>query len=82
MFPDFLYRSANWTSEKAQDLLLQILASGPVPRHVGFVMDGNRRYARRHQKEVKDGHAEGYVALRRVRLRISTTSKNYSWEWI
>lgn len=66
MFPEIVYRSANWTSEKAQDLLLQVLASGPVPRHVGFVMDGNRRYARMHHQEVKAGHAEGYVALRRV----------------
>ena len=57
--------------------VISILSSGPVPGHIGFVMDGNRRYARRHQKEVKDGHAEGYVALRRVRLRISTTSRNY-----
>ena len=63
---DSIYRGANWVSDKVQDLLLQVLASGPVPRHVGFVMDGNRRYARMHHKEVKDGHAEGYVALRRV----------------
>ncbi|KAK7694043.1 hypothetical protein QCA50_003619 [Cerrena zonata] len=66
MIPDFVYRSANWTSKKAQSIAIQILASGPVPRHVGFVMDGNRRYARMHHQEVKAGHAEGYVALRRV----------------
>ncbi|THH26741.1 hypothetical protein EUX98_g7446 [Antrodiella citrinella] len=29
-------------------------------------MDGNRRYARMHSKEVQEGHAEGYVALRRM----------------
>ncbi|KAK0464443.1 dehydrodolichyl diphosphate synthetase [Desarmillaria tabescens] len=31
-----------------------------------FVMDGNRRYARMNHKQIPQGHAEGYVALRRV----------------
>ncbi|CAL1705674.1 unnamed protein product [Somion occarium] len=66
MMSDFISRSLGWVSAKAQDILLRILASGPVPKHVGFIMDGNRRYARMHQQEVKAGHAEGYVALRRV----------------
>jgi undecaprenyl diphosphate synthase len=29
-------------------------------------MDGNRRYARKNQLAVQQGHSEGYVALRRV----------------
>ncbi|KAJ3819669.1 putative undecaprenyl diphosphate synthase-domain-containing protein [Lentinula raphanica] len=50
----------------AQRSLLQILASGPIPQHVGFVMDGNRRYARGKGKLVQEGHGDGYLALRRV----------------
>jgi len=50
----------------AQRFLLRVLASGPVPQHVAFVMDGNRRYARMHGKQVQEGHGEGYLALKRV----------------
>ncbi|EAU85142.1 dehydrodolichyl diphosphate synthetase [Coprinopsis cinerea okayama7 len=49
-----------------QDIIIKILAAGPVPKHVAFVMDGNRRYARKHQKEIPQGHSEGFVALKRV----------------
>ncbi|KAF9051229.1 Di-trans-poly-cis-decaprenylcistransferase [Hymenopellis radicata] len=57
-------------SVRAQRLLLRVLAAGPVPRHVAFVMDGNRRYARMNH---------GYLALRRIleiclRLNISCVS--------
>ncbi|KAN0094496.1 putative undecaprenyl diphosphate synthase domain containing protein [Tylopilus felleus] len=55
--------------------LLDILATGPTPRHIAFEMDGNRRYARRLGMQSKDGHAAGYEALYQVlefckRLRI------------
>ena len=53
-------------ANQAQRFLLNVLAAGPVPKHVAFVMDGNRRYARRQQKQVAEGHADGFVALRRV----------------
>ncbi|TFK73809.1 Di-trans-poly-cis-decaprenylcistransferase [Pluteus cervinus] len=49
-----------------RDLLLSVLAAGPIPKHVAFVMDGNRRYARSKQKEVKEGHWEGFYALKRM----------------
>ncbi|KAG5338042.1 hypothetical protein C0989_008346 [Termitomyces sp. Mn162] len=32
--------------EKAQRILLTVIVAGPTPRHVAFIMDGNRRYAR------------------------------------
>ncbi|KAJ4490846.1 Decaprenyl diphosphate synthase-like protein [Lentinula aciculospora] len=50
----------------AQRLLLRTLVAGPIPQHVGFVMDGNRRYARGKGKLVQEGHGDGYLALRRV----------------
>ncbi|KAF8548175.1 Di-trans-poly-cis-decaprenylcistransferase [Imleria badia] len=56
-------------------LLLDILATGPMPKHVAFVMDGNRRYARSLGKQGKEGHSHGFKNLLRVlelclRLRI------------
>jgi len=65
-FSQTLQQVQSYFATKAQNALLQVLASGPIPQHIAFVMDGNRRYARQHHKQVQEGHAEGYVALRRV----------------
>jgi undecaprenyl pyrophosphate synthase len=54
-------------SAKAQSVLLTVLSAGPIPKHVAFIMDGNRRYARMHNKQVAQGHGEGFETLRRVR---------------
>ncbi|KAG6911412.1 hypothetical protein DXG01_016509 [Tephrocybe rancida] len=56
----------NKVVDKAQRLLLTVLAAGPIPKHVAFVMDGNRRYARSRHQKVQEGHKEGFVALRRM----------------
>ena len=47
---------------------LDILATGPMPRHISFVMDGNRRYAKRLGKAGKDGHPDGFKNLLWVRI--------------
>lgn len=44
----------------------RVLASGPVPRHVGFIMDGNRTFAKRRHWETKEGHAAGFDAMASV----------------
>lgn len=44
----------------------RILATGPVPRHVAFVMDGNRRYARERQLETREGHSKGFESLAQI----------------
>ncbi|ELU38481.1 dehydrodolichyl diphosphate synthetase [Rhizoctonia solani AG-1 IA] len=44
-------------------LVIYILSAGPVPQHVAFVMDGNRRYARHKQVEVSEGHTDGFGML-------------------
>jgi undecaprenyl diphosphate synthase len=41
-------------------------APGRVPRHVAIIMDGNRRWAKRHGLPAIEGHRRGIVALRRV----------------
>jgi undecaprenyl diphosphate synthase len=37
-----------------------------VPRHLGFIVDGNRRWAKEHSLPEYDGHLAGYNALREV----------------
>lgn len=39
---------------------------GPIPKHVAFVMDGNRRFARTHAIERVEGHNLGFEALAKV----------------
>lgn len=47
-------------------LLLSILTCGPIPRHIAFVMDGNRRYAREKGLRIGQGHGAGFESLKRV----------------
>jgi undecaprenyl diphosphate synthase len=42
------------------------LDPGTLPRHIAIIMDGNRRWARRHGLPAIEGHRRGMVALRRV----------------
>lgn len=49
-----------------RELLVGALKQGPVPQHVAFVMDGNRRFARTHGIETVEGHNLGFEALARV----------------
>ncbi|CAB3406080.1 unnamed protein product [Caenorhabditis bovis] len=50
-----------------QWMIRMLISSGPIPRHVAFVMDGNRRYAKtKHLGNVIRGHEKGFVQLARV----------------
>lgn len=40
-----------------------ILKSGPVPKHVAFIMDGNRRYAQKNSMDRAQGHLMGFDKL-------------------
>ncbi|KAH9262442.1 di-trans,poly-cis-decaprenylcistransferase [Batrachochytrium salamandrivorans] len=44
-------------------VLLGVLRRGGVPRHVAFIMDGNRRFAQQRQQQVQIGHALGFDSL-------------------
>lgn len=37
-----------------------------VPQHIGFIIDGNRRWAREHGLSVSEGHRRGYDNLERI----------------
>lgn len=49
-------------------LVIETLKKGPLPNHVGFIMDGNRRYSRSAGLQVEEGHMAGFEALKRVSL--------------
>ncbi len=41
---------------------------GPVPQHLGLILDGNRRWARAVGKPQLEGHREGYQNLHTIAL--------------
>ncbi|KAM7211840.1 Decaprenyl diphosphate synthase-like protein [Rhypophila decipiens] len=49
-----------------RETLIGALRQGPIPQHVAFVMDGNRRYARNHKIETVEGHNLGFEAMARI----------------
>ncbi|KAL4976652.1 putative undecaprenyl diphosphate synthase-domain-containing protein [Aspergillus desertorum] len=51
---------------KLRDLLVGAIRQGPVPQHIAFIMDGNRRFARTHGIETVEGHNLGFEALARI----------------
>jgi len=55
-----------WTVRQLRELLIGSLKQGPIPQHVAFVMDGNRRFARNHHIETVEGHNLGFESLARV----------------
>lgn len=40
--------------------------SSHVPKHVGFIMDGNRRYAKKNSLKIKDGHEAGFISMGKI----------------
>ncbi|XP_067863026.1 dehydrodolichyl diphosphate synthase complex subunit DHDDS isoform X1 [Heptranchias perlo] len=47
----------------AERLCASILKVGPMPEHVAFIMDGNRRYAQKCRVEREQGHSQGFEKL-------------------
>lgn len=50
-------------NHRFQEFILAIMRTGPVPKHVAFIMDGNRRYAKTNKLEIEKGHAAGASTL-------------------
>ncbi len=48
-----------------------------VPRHVGYIVDGNRRWAKTHGVPVYEGHLAGYNALKEVALETLASGAEY-----
>lgn len=43
-----------------------ISRTGPVPPHIGLIMDGNRRFAKNNHIELKEGHNMGFESMAAV----------------
>ncbi|XP_064111622.1 dehydrodolichyl diphosphate synthase complex subunit DHDDS-like isoform X2 [Macrobrachium nipponense] len=45
---------------------IRVLKVGPIPHHLAVIMDGNRRFARKEQKDTLTGHKQGFHKLTEV----------------
>jgi len=54
----------SWLTNYCRWGLTNILQCGPIPTHVAFIMDGNRRWAKKRHLETKLGHDSGFERLR------------------
>ncbi|CAN8257781.1 unnamed protein product [Cochlearia groenlandica] len=43
--------------------LFHVISTGPLPVHIAFIMDGNRRYAKKRGLEEGSGHKAGVSTL-------------------
>lgn len=43
--------------------LFKVISVGPIPNHIAFIMDGNRRYAKKKNSATVTGHRAGYSSL-------------------
>ncbi|XP_024030579.1 dehydrodolichyl diphosphate synthase 6-like isoform X2 [Morus notabilis] len=43
--------------------LFKVMSVGPIPNHIAFIMDGNRRYAKKQNSGEGAGHRAGYSSL-------------------
>ena len=51
-----------------KDFLRLLVQQGPVPKHVGFIMDGNRRYGKEHAIPLAKAYRIGAQTLENVRI--------------
>lgn len=49
--------------------MMQDTTAQSVPTHLGFILDGNRRWAKQHGLPTYEGHLAGYHALKDVILK-------------
>ena len=56
---------------------------GPeIPRHIGYIVDGNRRWAKKHGLPSYEGHLAGYSALKDVLIATTEAGVKYASAYI
>uniref|UniRef100_A0A6M2DRW8 Alkyl transferase n=1 Tax=Xenopsylla cheopis TaxID=163159 RepID=A0A6M2DRW8_XENCH len=57
----------SWICEKSLSWLqlfsIKIIKCGPIPKHIAFIMDGNRRFATKNNTQKSVGHSKGFDKL-------------------
>lgn len=53
-----------------------------LPRHIGFIVDGNRRWAKKHGLPAYEGHLAGYESLKEVLLEVLSHGVEYASAYV
>lgn len=53
------------------------MTDSTIPRHIGFILDGNRRWAKQHGIPAYEGHLAGYNALKVVAFKVLEAGVEY-----
>ncbi|XP_063225620.1 dehydrodolichyl diphosphate synthase complex subunit DHDDS [Bacillus rossius redtenbacheri] len=57
----------SWIRESSlswlQSFCIKVIKCGPMPKHIAFIMDGNRRFAQKNHIKKIDGHTKGFDKL-------------------
>ncbi|EAL61702.1 hypothetical protein DDB_G0291436 [Dictyostelium discoideum AX4] len=53
----------DWMYDQNFKIASSTLKNGPIPKHIGVIMDGNRRFAERNHLETKEGHKKGFNTM-------------------
>jgi len=61
-----LYRAMPFIYKVYEKKLWEEIKQGPIPNHVGLILDGNRRWARRLGLDVAEGHKRGKEKIKEV----------------
>ncbi|GAB0098636.1 hypothetical protein DMENIID0001_144000 [Sergentomyia squamirostris] len=56
----------NWWNYQFEFFLLHLIVVRKIPKHIAFIMDGNRRFARENNLPTPMGHVEGFQSLQRL----------------
>ncbi|CAK1551615.1 unnamed protein product [Leptosia nina] len=58
---------SDWVNENCvsffQLFCIKVVKTGRIPQHIAFIMDGNRRYAKKVSVKTSDGHSRGFDKL-------------------
>ena len=55
---------------------------GLIPQHIGFVVDGNRRWAKKHGLPTYEGHLAGYNSLKDVLIESLNRGVKYASAYV
>lgn len=70
---------STWVNEHCvsffQLFCIRVVKTGRIPQHIAFIMDGNRRYAKKYSVKCAIGHSKGFDKLSET-LRVRIDSKS------
>lgn len=53
----------NWLNSFVVNFMINIFKSGPIPKHIAIIMDGNRRYGRKQKISLHEAYTKGFETL-------------------